>query len=240
MPRRGSALRSVAVELIFIRHGEPAWSVEGVSQPNPHLTERGRRQAELAAERLAGGFLFPTEILVSPTTRAQETAAPLAAATGMEATTIGDLEEIRMPDWTGELEERVQRLFQDARGRPPSDWWDGMPGGESFHAFHDRISRVMLKILDERLAKPRDAGHPQIWDSTGADQRIAIVAHGGTNSVALSYLLGIEPTPWEWERFILGHASIARLKLVPLAGGHVFSLRAFNDRDHLPPQLRTR
>ncbi|MFV9673288.1 MAG: histidine phosphatase family protein, partial [Acidimicrobiia bacterium] len=33
------------MELIFIRHGQPAWSVEGLTQPDPFLTETGRKQA---------------------------------------------------------------------------------------------------------------------------------------------------------------------------------------------------
>ena len=67
-----------------------------------------------------------------------------------------------------------------------------------------------------------------------------VVAHGGTNAVALGFLLGLDPTPWEWERFVLGHASIASVRSVSLAGGHVFSLRAFNDQEHLPGDLRSR
>jgi probable phosphoglycerate mutase len=70
--------------------------------------------------------------------------------------------------------------------------------------------------------------------------RIAFVAHAGTNAVAIGLLLGIPPTPWEWERFILYHASFARLRTIPLAGAHVFSLRTFNDREHLDADLRTR
>ena len=227
------------MELIFIRHGEPAWSVGGMTQRDPRLTDLGRRQAELTAARLAEDYMRPTEILVSPTVRSQETAAPIATLTGVEAISVADLAEIRMPDWSGELEEHVQRTFRKARSRTPDDWWDGMPGGESFHSFHDRISTIMLKLLDERGVRPGEAS-PHVWDSDADDSRVAIVAHGGTNSVALSVLLGIDPTPWEWERFILGHASLARLKLVPLAGGHVFSLRVFNDRDHLPFEMRTR
>ncbi len=227
------------MDLIFIRHGEPAWSVGGLSQRNPHLTDRGRAQAERVAARLADGYLRPTEILVSPTHRSRETAEPIAASTGIDPV-VPDLEEIRMPDWSNEPEESVQRVFDEARGRLPDDWWDGMPGGESFHAFHDRISAAMLDVLAARGARPADAGHPHLWEFSGEEHTTAIVAHGGTNSVALSFLLGVDPTPWEWERFILGHASLARLRLIPLAGGHVFSLRAFNDRDHLTIDLRTR
>ena len=52
--------------------------------------------------------------------------------------------------------------------------------------------------------------------------------------------LGLEPTPWEWERFVLGHASVARLKAFPLGGTHIFSMRSFNDMEHLPDDLRSR
>ena len=62
----------------------------------------------------------------------------------------------------------------------------------------------------------------------------------GTNAVAIGFLLGVAPTPWEWERFILYHASMARIRAIPLAGEYVWSLRTFNDREHLPHGQRTR
>jgi probable phosphoglycerate mutase len=227
------------VELILVRHGEPAWSTNGVSQSDPQLTDRGVKQALLMAERLAHTHLHPDEILVSPAVRSRQTAEPLAAATGLTPTTVPGLGEIRMPDWSGEPEERVEEVFTAARNRLPHEWWDGMPGGETFHAFRDRVARTLLEILGRRGIRPTEI-HPHLWNGNGERRRVAIVAHAGTNSVALSFLLGIEPTPWEWERFILGHASLARVRMVPLAGEHVFSLRAFNDRDHLPDALRTR
>jgi probable phosphoglycerate mutase len=85
-----------------------------------------------------------------------------------------------------------------------------------------------------------DPERKHLWHVEDDSPRIAIVAHGGTNAVALTYLLGVDPTPWEWERFILHHASFARVRAIPLAGAHVFSLRAFNDREHLPLPMRTR
>ncbi len=177
---------------------------------------------------------------MSPRARALETAQPLAELTGLTPEMIPDLEEIRMPDWSGEPEEKVQQIFAEARSRPADDWWDGLPGGESFNDFHDRVARVMLELLADRGVEPVGAGQPHLWNVASPEQRIVLVAHAGTNSTALSFLLGIEPTPWEWERFILGHASLARLRAIPLAGSNVLSLRAFNDRDHLPAELRTR
>jgi probable phosphoglycerate mutase len=228
------------MELIFIRHGEPAWVVEGLGRGDPELTPRGRRQAELCAARLSAQRLPITEILVSPALRAQQTAAPLAAATGISPLTVDDLVELRLPDWTGEPAETVRRIFETSRGRPPEAWWDGMPGGETFHAFHERITAAMSRILAERSVRPDDQGRRHLWHAEPGPARVAIVAHGGTNAVALGFLLGVDPTPWEWERFILGHASIARVRAIPLAGGHVFSLRAFNDREHLPDDARSR
>ncbi|GBD84094.1 phosphoserine phosphatase 1 [bacterium BMS3Abin02] len=227
------------MELVFVRHGEPRWAVDGVSQIDPHLTERGNRQALLTAERLAAEKRPVREILVSPALRSQETAKPLAALTGVEPVTVPDLVEIRMPDWTGMLEATVQRIFAEGRDRSPEEWWNGIEGGESFRDFHERVTSAMLRILDERGIRP-DPAHRHLWRFSGEPGRVVIVAHGGTNAVVLGFLLGADPTPWEWERFILYHASIARLRAIHLAGGHVFSLRTFNDREHLPKDIRTR
>lgn len=227
------------VEIVFVRHGQPAWGVRGISQPDPHLTDLGTRQAELAAHRLATEERPITDVVVSPAHRARETAAPITAKLGISPTTIEDIAEIRMPDWPDQLEETVQRIFADARHRSPEEWWEGLPGGESFRAFHDRVTNAVLGFLADRGIRP-DPEREHLWRVERETDRIAFVAHAGTNAVAIGFLLGIPPTPWEWERFILYHASFARLRSIPLAGAHVFSLRTFNDREHLPADLRTR
>ncbi len=228
------------MEFVFVRHGQPEWSRDGITRPDPNLTELGRSQAKLAAARLTSSERPITEILVSPATRSQETAIPLAEATGLEPVTIPDLLEIQMPNWEGEFEETVQRIFTQARGRPPEEWWEGLTGGESFRAFHHRVTRCVQSILATRGISPDAFQRPHLWDNAGGDGRVVVVAHGGTNSVALTFLLGVDPTPWEWERFVLGHASIARVRTIELAGAHVFSLRAFNDQEHLPTDMRSR
>src|SRR5882757_10552904 len=68
--------------MILVRHGQSEFNVvysktrvdPGI--PDPRLTEEGRRQALLAAERLAGREL--TLILSSPYTRALQTAQIIA------------------------------------------------------------------------------------------------------------------------------------------------------------------
>ena len=228
------------MQLIFVRHGEPAWGVDGLTQTDPHLTDRGHEQAALTARRLAKLDPPIDEILVSPAIRSQETAAPLAAATGLRPTTVDGLVEMRMPDWEGRLEDEVRKTFRDACQRSPQEWWDGIAGGESFRDFHERVTSTLSVELGRRGLQADDEGRIHLWNVDQPDQRFAIVAHAGTNSVSLGWLLDLEPAPWEWERFVLGHCSIATIHSVELAGAHAFSLRTFNDREHLPEDLRTR
>ncbi len=45
--------------------------------------------------------------------------------------------------------------------------------------------------------------------------------------------------PWAWERFPLGHAAMAVVRTDAIADRLIFALHSFNDREHLPPELRT-
>jgi probable phosphoglycerate mutase len=228
------------MDIIFVRHGQPQWAVDGLSQLDPHLTELGSKQAELAAVRIATDQkAIASELIVSPATRSQETAQPISRESGLSIDTIDDLLEIQMPDWEGVTEEAVIEIFRTTRHRTPDEWWDGLPGGESFRNFHDRVTTALDLLLAERGVTRNDED-PRLWDVRDELGRIVIVAHGGTNSVALAHLMGAPPSPWEWEKYVLFHASFARVKFIPLAGAHVASLRTFNDQDHIPLELRSR
>lgn len=228
------------MDIVFIRHGQPQWAVDGLSQVDPFLTDLGHKQADLAAKRIAEDpKRSATELIVSPALRSQQTAEPISNLTGLQPDTIDDLVEVMMPDWTGVSEEKVIDIFKTTRHRTPEEWWDGLDGGESFRDFHNRVTTALDALLAERGIYP-DRDDPSLWHCDNDDGRIVIVAHGGTNSVCLTHLLGIPPSPWEWEKFVLFHASIARVKVLPLAGNHVMSLRSFNDQDHIPFDLRSR
>ncbi|GMQ98951.1 MAG: hypothetical protein BMS9Abin17_1489 [Acidimicrobiia bacterium] len=227
------------MDIIFVRHGQPQWAVDGMSQTDPYLTDLGQEQADLAAARIASDPVAPIQLVVSPATRSQQTAAPIAAATGLAAQTIDDFVEVKMPDWEGVTEEKVIEIFKSSRHRSPEEWWQGLPGGESFRTFHDRVTTALDDLLAHN-GMVRDRTDRSLWHVAGDPGRIVIVAHGGTNSVCLTHLLGIPPAPWEWEKFVLFHASFARVKMIPLAGSHVPSLRTFNDQDHIPLVQRSR
>ena len=78
-----------------------------------------------------------------------------------------------------------------------------------------------------------------MWHLDAPDLRVLITAHAGTNGVLLCQLLGLDPVPWEWDRFVTRHASITRLRSFPMADGHTFSLLNLSDAEHLPADART-
>ena len=79
--------------LIFVRHGETVWNTEGRWQGwlDSPLTERGRRQAERAARRLANMAI--DHAYCSDAGRAVETARILLEPHGLTATPVEHLRE---------------------------------------------------------------------------------------------------------------------------------------------------
>jgi probable phosphoglycerate mutase len=225
------------MEFILVRHGEPAWSNDGLAVDDPGLTDRGHAQAEQTAKWFAAQRI--DRLLVSPLVRAQQTASPIAETLGLEAETLPWLAEIWSGGWEGTPQEVVEQTFRDTRNRPLAEQWDGIPGGESFRDFHRRITTGFTELFAERGAE-RISDHPPLWQLPATDERIVVVAHGGTNSVSLGHLLGIEPVPWEWERFVLYHASITTIAPIEISGGHSFSLLRLGDISHLTVEDHTR
>jgi probable phosphoglycerate mutase len=204
---------------------------------DPPLTDRGRLQAELVAKVLTD--LRIDSLLVSPLQRAQQTAEPIAEATGIEPVTLPWLAEIFPGSFEGTPQDVVEETFRQTRGRPLEEQWEGIPGGESFRDFHKRVTTGLAELLDERGVR-RTSVHPPLWKLEEPEHRVVVVAHGGTNAVSLGYLLGIEPVPWEWERFVAFHAAVSTIAPIEISGGHSFSLFRFSDTSHLPDDLRTR
>jgi broad specificity phosphatase PhoE len=225
------------VELLFIRHGEPAWETDdGAALVDPGLTELGHRQAALLAERFRGTQI--DELVVSPLVRAQETAAPIADALGVAPTTEDWLAEIGAPAWDGTPNEQVQRIFSEQRTKSVAELWDGLPGGETFRDFHQRITTGAEGFLQAR-GVVQASPEPPLWQVPEPEKRVMLVAHAGTNATAIGWLLGIPPVPWEWERFVSLHASVSVLRPAEMGGARAYSLSRFGDIEHLPADHRT-
>jgi probable phosphoglycerate mutase len=231
--RREAELRARPhARVTLIRHGEPDWTpANGPSVIDPCLTPLGRAQAKATAERLAGDGI--EAIYVSPYRRSRETAAALAEITGITPVTIDGLAEVGVAV-DGLTQEEVDRYFVEGSRRPLDEHWEGWPGAETFHDFHRRVTEAVTDALGRHGCRPVRQSEFTLWQLPEQKPRIALVAHGGTNAVALAHLLDIRPVPWEWLRFEseLAAFSVVQARAVG-PDGFTWSLQNFNEIDQL-------
>jgi probable phosphoglycerate mutase len=202
-----------STELLLVRHGASADSVEGESfelvegQGDPALSEAGRHQAELVAQRLGHELL--DGMYVSTLRRTAQTAAPLVDRTGIAPVVDADLREVFLGEWEGGLlRERAadhdplfERVMAEQR-------WDLMPGAETRDEFGGRLRQAV-----ERIA----AAHP--------GGRVVVFSHGAAIGELLAQATGSAPFAF------LGadNASISRLVIA----SDRWVLRGYNDTAHL-------
>ena len=228
---------SVAMEIVLVRHGQPEWVKGGLNVVDPPLTELGHQQAERLADALEHEHF--DEILVSPLVRARQTAAPLLDRVGREEVIAPWLEEIRDPGWAGTPVAKAEQAYAELRRRSPHDRWRGLIDGESVRSFVERIHLGVELFLAERGVRRAEDELP-VWEIDEPGKRILLVAHAGTNTVSIGHMLGLAPTPWEFDRFVLMHTSISKLESMKVGDVHSFSLVKLSDVEHLPADQRTR
>ena len=144
------------------RHGESDWNAANRFQGHSDrpLTELGRQQAEALADKLAAVAEL-SAIYTSPLRRALDTAAVVAARTGLEPVPLRDLREVDVGAWAGLSRSEVEAQFPTAFRR----WLDGGEGwedGESYAAMSARVLRALLLAAEEHRG-----------------EQILVVSHGG-------------------------------------------------------------
>jgi probable phosphoglycerate mutase len=227
------------VEIVIIRHAQPEWVKDGFSVDNPPLTELGFQQAEALAEELRDEHF--DEILVSPLVRTQQTAAPILQSLGRELVIEPWLEEIRNPIWHGTPQERAEAAWKAEKSKASHERWTGIEGGEPVSEFVERINLGVSLFLAERGISRSNKELP-VWETDESfveSKKIALICHAGTGSVSLCHMLGFPATPWEWERLVIGHATINRISTLSLADGITFGLTQLSGNHHLLPEMRT-
>ena len=204
-----------ATEIVMVRHGASSPPIEGIPNPlvgghsNPALADAGKAQAE----RMAAGLKHEpiSAIFVSTLRRTAETAAPLAAATGLEPVAIADLREVFLGDFEG----GVYRI-KTAEGDPiigevfAQEAWSAIPNAERFEDFGPRVTRGVEEIVRR----------------TGPDKAAIAVLHGAVIGQLCRQATDSRP-------FAFVHAdncSVSRLVVNP--DGR-WLLRSFNDISHL-------
>ncbi|MGC4874677.1 histidine phosphatase family protein [Micromonospora sp. DT43] len=162
--------------LIVWRHGNTDWNaanrVQG--QTDVPLNELGRDQARAAAPLLAA--LRPDAIVSSDLSRAAETAAALAALTGLPVRTDARLRERHFGQWQGLHLTEVAERFPAEYAR----WRAGDPDpGADLEPLHDLGERVAAALREAADAAP--------------DGTVVIATHGGGSRQGVGHLLGWDP-----------------------------------------------
>ncbi len=216
-PQYRFAAPAGACELLLVRHGESEAAVEGEEfedmdgHADPPLSVQGREQAERLAVRLQAEHI--DSIYVTSLRRTAETAAPLARILGIEPSVEPDLREVFLGEWEGWVfEQKLADRDPIATQMIREQRWEVIPGAESNESLRARVGPAI-----ERIA----ARHP--------DQRVVVVAHGGTIGEILAAASGSQP----WAFVGADNASISHLVITEAR----WVVRRFNDTTHLDPRL---
>jgi probable phosphoglycerate mutase len=141
------------IEVVLVRHGASEAAVDGEAfellegQADPALSEDGERQALMAAAAIAREEI--EALYITPLRRTAQTAAPIAALTGLEPVVLPELREVHL----GELDGGAFRIAV-ARRDPlvaevfAKERWDVIPGAESAEGFEARTRAGLARILE--------------------------------------------------------------------------------------------
>jgi broad specificity phosphatase PhoE len=160
--------------ILLARHGESDWNhaMRWQGHADRPLTDRGRAQARELADRLADTAL--DAVYSSDLQRARETAEIVADAHGLEVTALRDLREVDVGSWSGLTRSDAEQRFPEAYARwlVGGEGWDD---GETYEQLSERVIRAIASIA---------AAHP--------DERVLVVAHGGTIRTVHAAALGVD------------------------------------------------
>jgi probable phosphoglycerate mutase len=137
-----------STRIILWRHGQTAWNAEGriQGQHDAKLDDTGREQAGVAARQLL--TRRPDRIVSSDLSRCADTAAELAALTGLTPTYDVRLRERGFGDWETLLRAEVAERWPEAFGR----WVGGEPvdeaGVEATEAVGERMAAALADIVE--------------------------------------------------------------------------------------------
>jgi broad specificity phosphatase PhoE len=199
----------MATELILIRHGH-AVRVNGDYFHAP-LTQLGQEQAAQTGQYFSAPENHLDGFYSSPLRRTQETAKIIGAKIGRESELRPGVKEVMFFETPALVIMEILSIID-----PVEDYLDAHAGISIRWPIEGRVSAVLLDIV---------AKHP--------DQRVAVIAHAGVISAALSWYL--PEKRWRWWRTTVSNCSITRFKVQ----GNRTELLAVNDVKHLSPVIVT-
>jgi probable phosphoglycerate mutase len=199
----------VVSRLILARHGQTAANVAkalDTRPPGAPLNEFGHAQAAALGARLTAEPL--SAVYASTAIRAQQTAAAVAAAHGLDVQVVDGVHEV----FCGELEGRSDEGARAQFDRTYHAWWAGdldarLPGGESARDLRERYVPVLEAVTD------------------GALGTVVLVSHGAAIRLVSAFLLG-DGAQTQW----LPNAGVVILR----SAGAGWSLEHWDDAPPIP------
>lgn len=161
--------------VILVRHGETLWNLEMKYQGHCDvaLTEKGIKQAELAANSLAKESI--SAVYASDLCRAFATAESIANKHNLQVAAIPELREINFGQWEGLTYDNINNQWSDIMAKlftHPDEI--EIPDGETFREVKERATIALSKLIQK---------HP--------NETIVVVSHGGTIRTILCAVLNI-------------------------------------------------
>ncbi len=198
---------------VFLRHGESVGNAEArwQGQSDYVLTEKGRAQARLLADRWTSEGVKFDLIITSPLVRARETAEIIAAAQAVSVEPDPVLMERNVGEMEGLTMEEVRKIpqppyvtpYDPVGGEGEGDWALFLRAGQ---ALHDLVRRPPGSYL--------------------------IVSHGGLLNQLMNAIIGIAPhVDPSGVRFRFENTAFARVIYFPHQ--HRWAFDALNDHAHL-------
>jgi broad specificity phosphatase PhoE len=201
------------LEMLLVRHGETALNRERrwQGQHDASLSEAGRAEAQALAARIAAvgaGALYSSDL-----PRARETAAEIAAATGLEPVLDPRWREVDVGEWLGLTPDEVAARYPEGYTR----WLAGGTGWEQGESYPDMATRGLA------------AAHDVVRAHARASEPIVCVTHGGVIRQIVMQVLGMPPEA----RRLLATGRTGTVTSIDVSAP-VWRLRSFNDAGHLP------
>lgn len=191
---------TVTARIVLARHGESRWNVDDRYQGHADsgLTPAGHGQAEALAPRLAELLgAAPVRLVSSDLERARHTAAPFAAATGLQVAVDPRLREVATGSWTGQTFAEVAAREPDVVAAAARGEDVRRGGGETFTEVRERvwaaIGEIAADLTTDLTADPADPADPADQGRSGPPTAV-LFTHGGAVRVAAAAACGV-PAP---------------------------------------------
>ncbi|MCI8422148.1 MAG: histidine phosphatase family protein [Lawsonibacter sp.] len=185
------------MKVYLLRHGETDYNAQQRYQGwlDLPLSEKGR-------VALIQADFSPEQVYVTSLLRTWQTADILFP--GAKQIPVDGLREMNVGDFEGR---NAQEMEQDPayRAWADSDWEGDIPGGESRAAFFQRVWEAFVPLVDQALER--------------GEERLVIVAHGGTQVALLSRCALPQRANHDW--------------LVPNGGGFVLDASRWREARRL-------